>query len=751
MNIKIEIENGYGISHLSHEFTFERDSNFYALYAQNGTMKSSFAKVLDNHSKGAPVKDYLFNVEGKCLVTGVDKENILSFPCFDGKVELTDEAALLVSNEKAKEAYDSAFNSVSVAYKKFTTKLAETAGHPSDEPSVSELVESMYRSFIRDSTEPITSLKIIQLLKGSLTEIRKGDTLFCDVSYKRYTHANFTKFIGNKKYLGFFEKLANAYDEFVASPTYYRAGFDASSATKLTKALKDSHYFSAKHSVNLTDEDGKSSEPIQDLGKLDELLKTDFDIILEKYPELKSALKSLIDDFAVGTNGDVRSIFEDPSKRRLLLFMGSEDRFYRNMWYGYLAECIDEINDLLRTHDEASEKIKQALDHAQGSDNEWEEVVKVFNDRFRNLPYKIDIANKKDAIVDDLVKPVFEVKFMNPRNPSAPYREKPDADGKLSGLGIVLSNGERKALYLLNVIFKLRNQIRKDCDTLVVFDDIVESFDYKNKYAFFEYLQDLSSDTNKLYVIVLTHNFDFYRLVYEKIHPRNVDQFKIASRTKSGSLTIQDMFNPRVFGEIKKKAESDESAWVGLIPLTRNIIEYRASVSDTDYLELTKCLHVMPDLLSVGDIAQIIEDNTGVSSDVFGSTTMVHDAIVSAADNIIGDEDESFDLHKSLALSIAIRIKIEKYIIRHITNDEYTRVVNAGRDQTRGLLKTYKNHSRDANMATNLTLFNKATMMIDGSIHINSFMYEPLIDMGTWELKELYSDIVNATAPDERT
>ncbi|MFZ2836377.1 MAG: AAA family ATPase [Candidatus Saccharimonadales bacterium] len=751
MNIKVEIENGYGISSLSHEFNFGQESNFYALYAQNGTMKSSFAKALDDHSKGIPIKDHLFNVEGKCSVSGIDSQNILSFPCFDGRVELTDEAALLVSNEAAKEAYSKAFDSVNVAYKKFTAKLAEVAGHPLDESSVSELVGNMHHSFVKDSAEPVTSLKIIQLLRGSLPEVSKGDTLFCDVSYKRYTHTNFAKFIGNKKYLGFFEKLASAYDEFVASPTYYRAGFDASSATKLTKALKDSRYFNAKHSVTLTDGDGKPSAPVQDLGKLDELLKTDFDIILEKYPALKSALTSLINDFAVGTNGDVRSIFEDPSKRRLLLFMGSEDRFYRNMWYGYLAGCIDEVNNLLQAHDTASEEIKQALERARDSDNEWEEVVEVFNDRFRNLPYRIDISNKQDAIVDELVKPVFEVKFMNPRNPNDPYREKPDVNGKLSGLGLVLSNGERKALYLLNVIFKLRNQVKKGCDTLVVFDDIVESFDYKNKYAFFEYLQDISSDTNKLYVIVLTHNFDFYRLVYEKIHPRKDDQFKIASRSRDGSLSIHDMFNIRVFGEIKKRAAFDESAWVGLIPLARNIIEYSKSVSDDDYLKLTKCLHVMPDQFNVGDIMQIIGDNTGVLDSAFSATTMVHDAIISAANNIVSEEDDGFDLHKSLALAIAVRIQIEKYIIGHITDDDYQRVVRAGRDQTRGLMKTYKNHTRDANKTTILVLFNKATMMIDGSIHINSFMYEPLIDMGTWELKELYSAIVQVTAPPVRT
>ena len=99
------------------------------------------------------------------------------------------------------------------------------------------------------------------------------------------------------------------------------------------------------------------------------------------------------------------------------------------------------------------------------------------NDRFSSLPYRIDIVNKKDTIVEDLVPPVFEFKFRNPRNPNMPYRERPDNSGQLSVLGGVLSNGERKALYLLNIIFDVKKKLKDGVDTLLVLDDVVESFD----------------------------------------------------------------------------------------------------------------------------------------------------------------------------------------------------------------------------------------------------------------------------------
>ena len=43
-------------------------------------------------------------------------------------------------------------------------------------------------------------------------------------------------------------------------------------------------------------------------------------------------------------------------------------------------------------------------------------------------------------------------------------------------------------------------------------DDIADSFDYKNKYAIIEYLNGLAQRPG-IDLLVLTHNFDFYRTV----------------------------------------------------------------------------------------------------------------------------------------------------------------------------------------------------------------------------------------------
>ena len=57
---------------------------------------------------------------------------------------------------------------------------------------------------------------------------------------------------------------------------------------------------------------------------------------------------------------------------------------------------------------------------------------------------------------------------------------------------------------------------------MIIFDDVADSFDYKNKFAIIEYIRDLHL-SNDFRLIILTHNFDFYRTIASRIAlPHNV-------------------------------------------------------------------------------------------------------------------------------------------------------------------------------------------------------------------------------------
>ena len=55
-----------------------------------------------------------------------------------------------------------------------------------------------------------------------------------------------------------------------------------------------------------------------------------------------------------------------------------------------------------------------------------------------------------------------------------------------------LSTGEKEGTYILNILFEMEERKQTKRDTLFVFDDIADSFDYQNKYAIVQYLKEIS-------------------------------------------------------------------------------------------------------------------------------------------------------------------------------------------------------------------------------------------------------------------
>ena len=61
-------------------------------------------------------------------------------------------------------------------------------------------------------------------------------------------------------------------------------------------------------------------------------------------------------------------------------------------------------------------------------------------------------------------------------------------------------------------------------------------------------------------------------------------------------------------------------------------------------------------------------------------------------------------------------------------------------DQTRFLLERYK---KKFDNEEEIELFEQVAMMTPENIHINSFMFEPILDMDDFYLKKLYRDLLN--------
>src|SRR5699024_662214 len=172
------------------------------------------------------------------------------------------------------------------------------------------------------------------------------------------------------------------------------------------------------------------------------------------------------------------------------------------LWLSYLFENQDIFKETILNFKNNKIEIKKVIEKAQQQESKWHGVVQQFNHRFSNMPFEMQITNKEDVVLkSELPSITFK------------YKDRGEVtDVNKEDLLQCLSNGEKKALYLLNVIFEIEARKKISNKTLLVIDDIADSFDYRNKYAIIEYLKEIVN-IESFFPIMLTHNFDFYRTV----------------------------------------------------------------------------------------------------------------------------------------------------------------------------------------------------------------------------------------------
>ena len=89
-------------------------------------------------------------------------------------------------------------------------------------------------------------------------------------------------------------------------------------------------------------------------------------------------------------------------------------------------------------------------------------------------------------------------------------------------------------------------------------------------------------------------------------------------------------------------------------------------------------------------------------------------------------------LENKITLAIAIRLRAEEFLISQMPEIDLNSI---NKNQTNELIQNYK--LRNPNHQ-NLKILDKVNLMTPENIHINAFMYEPLIDMSIHHLKDLY-------------
>jgi len=713
--LKVNLKNCYGIKKLEEDFDFSQ-CNTFSIYAPNGVMKTSFAKTFKDLSDDVPSKDLIFpNRETTREIKKENGSDISSSQVF--VVEPYNEnfnsekMSTLLVNKELKSKYDEIHIKIDEEKDRLLKELKTLSGLRS------EIEEEISKTFTNTDDKLFISFARVEkeVLDSSVPE-------FSDISYQTIFNDKVVKFLETKDFKQKVSEYIKKYEELIDASKYFKKGvFNHNNATVIAKSLVDNGFFDAKHTVSLNSEDGGNE--IKTKEELEKVIEEEKNTILNN-PVLAKAFEEI--DSKLKANKELRD-FRDYllGNMKILPELENIASFKQKIWISYLKDQKELYKIFLEEYQKGEDELGKIIEQAKKEETNWREVIDIFNDRFA-VPFQLIVQNQDDVILKSSA-PTIAFIFKDVDEETSV--KKPE-------LLQALSSGEKRALYILNIIFEIEARKNDTHDTVFIIDDIADSFDYKNKYAIIEYLKDISNEDN-FYQIILTHNFDFFRTIESRFNiPYNHCLFVEKTDIEVKINNAEYIRNP--FSYWKDHLDDDKKL-IASIPFVRNLIEYTKDSNDDSFKELTSLLHIKSDTGSVTkksleDIYNEVFPNLNLTLDEYDKN--VKDLIFELANDCL-TSTEGINLENKILLSIAIRLKAEEFIFSKITDKS-----EPSANQTRELFKRFVDEfSGQTQEIKNIKLLEQVNLMTPENIHVNSFMYEPILDMSDIHLKKLYTEL----------
>lgn len=716
--LNVDLQNCYGIKKLQAQFDLS-GNRAYVIYAPNGSMKTSLAQTFTDIANGTASKDRIFPAR-KCnrQITdenGVDlpKEKVLAIRPYDEVFGHTEKTSTLLVDSKLRKEYESLHVDIDKSKEAFLKALKEQSGSKKD------LEKEISSTFTKGDDQFFLALNRV---KDEVLNQKAAP--FADVQYDTVFDDKVLTFLGTKDVKTAIQNYIKKYNELLAASTYFKKGiFNYYNAATIAKSLSDNGFFDANHSVNLNAGD---KIEITSQKQLEELIAKEKEGI-SKDKELRKTFADI--EKLIHKNATVRD-FEAylGDHEELLTELQNIEKFREDIWKSYFNVRIELYKDLIQKYQSAEKRKKEIEEEAGRQRTQWQAVIDIFNTRFF-VPFKLVAKNKISVILGQ--EPMLSLAFIfDDGDEQAPVEK--------AALMQVLSTGEKKALYVLNIIFEVEARKKAKQETVFIVDDIADSFDYKNKYAIIQYLKDITEEPY-FSQILLTHNFDFFRTVYSRFV--EYSRCLMAFKNNEGILLKPAAGIKNVFvNDWKQNFFTDAKKRIASIPFIRNLIEFTKGDADPDYISLTSLLHWKNDSAGITQ-----EELNRIYNSVFGTTgttadgnTPVVDVIRDEADKCL-DEGDGVNFENKIVLSIAIRIAAEKFMIDKINDRAFLESISS--NQTPRLLAKFK-ELFGADTSESETI-QRVILMTPENIHLNSFMYEPIMDMSDEHLRKLYKDVLS--------
>ncbi|MGX9394134.1 phage infection protein (plasmid) [Nitrobacteraceae bacterium UC4446_H13] len=716
-HLRIDLQHCYGIKALNEQFDFAGGSAC-AVYAPNGAMKSSLAKTFQDIADGKPSGDRVFPDRPSSRKVIDDSGNEIKPECilvvrpYDEVFGHSERTSTLLVNATLREEYEKLHLDIDAARDRLLAALKAQSGTKKD------IAKEISTTFTREEDQFYRALIRIRDELAS----QKGHP-FADVKYDIIFDEKVMTLLNTKDVKTAIEAYIKKYNELLGASTYFKKGiFNYYNASTIAKSLADNGFFEAKHSLRLNA--GKTLD-IADEKQLEQLIKAEKEQISSD-----KALRKTFGDLekAIQRNATVRE-FESyvSNNEHLLPELSNVEKFREEIWKSYLKANWDLYLDVVDKFQAAEKRRAEIEAQAAAERTQWEEVIEVFNSRFF-VPFKLEAKNRLSVMLGQ--DPMLSLGFK--------FEDGTDsAEVDRNNLVEVLSTGEKKALYVLNVIFEIEARRKSGQKTLLVVDDIADSFDYKNKYAIIQYLMEIA-DGPIFTQLILTHNFDFFRTINSRLLVP-YSQCYMASKSEAGLQLARATGIQNVFvRDWKKEFFKDPMKRIASIPFMRNLIEYTRGEEDPDYLRLTSLLHCKADTFTIteGDLDNIYNGLFGGAGACKNPAEKVADAIQAQAGECI-KAGGSAKLERKIVLSLASRLAAEKFMAKKVNDDKKVAAIKTL--QTTKLLSLYQG-CKDCDPAA-VRIIDRVVLMTPENIHLNSFMYEPILDMSDDHLRALYQDV----------
>lgn len=471
-SITVDLQNCYGITSLNHKFDFTKKRQ-NVVYAANGIMKSSLALTFKDISEGKTSCDRIHkDRETQRSViddsgNAVAADHVFVVEPYNESYK-SNRMSTLLANSRLRERYENVRTGIDTKKDALLASLATAAG----------LKGGVEEALARDVTsDPNEFFNAIRRLKPEADE--NAYAALADLKYSQIFSAKVADQLRSETFRSDIQDYMAVYDRLVSRSTFFRKGaFNHNNAADVAKSLKTNGFFKADHSVYVNNKDVRKE--IKTEKDLENIIQEEKDEILND-AELKAQFERI--DKLLTKNVDMKDFRSYlAAHEKLIPELANPDRLRQRLWIAYLALNADLLSDALETYDRGREELEEIVEEARREATRWGEVLDEFNGRF-SVPFIVTMENQHDVILK-ADAPSIRFRFKGHDGTEVAVEE--------ADLIRVLSNGEKRALYLLNIIFEVIERKEDNVETVFVFDDIADSFDYKNKYAIVEYLRDIT-------------------------------------------------------------------------------------------------------------------------------------------------------------------------------------------------------------------------------------------------------------------